>query len=75
MLGSLPDFSACSALWPIMEAQASLPQRSTPMSRRQRDYMRTKAGRRLLAERIMDQGRMVEDLGGGGLFGKAPKCV
>ena len=45
------------------------------MPRRQRDYMRTKAGRRLLAERIMDQGRMVEDLGGGGLFGKAPKCV
>lgn len=44
------------------------------MPRRQRNYMRTKAGRRLLAERIVAQDRMVEDLGGG-LFGKALEGV
>ena len=41
------------------------------MPRRQRDYMRTKAGRRLLAERIVAQDRAADEISPGGLFGEA----
>lgn len=44
------------------------------MPRRQRDYMRTKKGRELLAEIIVAKDRMVEETGGG-LLGKALEGV